>query len=74
MCTLLTVRSCCTQSMMMTIIATARGHIAVGMMMTAADGGGGITGITAIAIMTMTVGQGTAIMTIADTATARNHC
>jgi hypothetical protein len=54
--------------MMMTIIGTARGPIAVGTMITAgmADGGGGITGITAIGtiagpvIEIMTIAMGTA--------------
>ena len=51
---------------MMTIIGTARGPIAVGTMITAgmADGGGGITGITAIGTVTI-AGPGTEIMTTA---------
>jgi hypothetical protein len=58
--------------MMMTIIVTARGPIAVGTMMTAgmAEGGGGITGITAIGTVTI-AGPVIEIMTIAmGTATA----
>ena len=74
---LLTARSCSTQCMTMTIIAAARGHIGfVGTMTTAgmADGGGGTAVITAIGTMTMIVGQGTEITTIADIATAKNDC
>lgn len=59
------------QFVMMTMIG-AVGHAAsVGMTMTAdmADGGRGITGITAIGTGTI-VGPATEIMTIADTATA----